>query len=103
MEVASPRAANGHTASPTLSSVISPNAILQHLVHVLEVTLGASVEDLERPGSLLSSPRKHDTLQRCRRFASEGQVALYVSKDFVDFEKENKEVNGKDGSFCISI
>ncbi|KAI4214893.1 MAG: hypothetical protein LQ351_002606 [Letrouitia transgressa] len=99
MEVASPRAANGHTASSTPSSVISPDAILQHLVHVLEATLGASVEDLERPGSLLSSSRKHDTLQRCKRFASEAQVALYVSKDFVGSEKENRAVNGKDGSF----
>lgn len=103
MEVASPRAANGHTASSTPSSVISPDAILQHLVHVLEATLGASVEDLERPGSLLSSSRKHDTLQRCKRFASEAQVALYVSKDFVGSEKENRAVNGKDGSFCMSM
>lgn len=81
MEVVSP-GANGHTPSSISSTTIDPSLILRHLVDLLEIILGASSEDLESYGSLLSESKRHDTIQRCNRFASEPQVAaLYVLKD----------------------
>ena len=85
MEVASP-GANGHAPSSIPSTTIDPNLVVQHLVDHLEVTLGASAEDLESPGSLLCMPKRQDTIQRCTRFASESQNALYVLKDIVSSE-----------------
>ncbi|KAL8907361.1 MAG: hypothetical protein Q9207_001479 [Kuettlingeria erythrocarpa] len=87
MEVVSP-GANGHPPSAAASVAISPHAVVQHLTDLLEVTLGASPEDLESADSLFSPSKKQDTLQRCTRFAFESQVALYVQKDFVE-ERNN--------------
>ena len=81
MEVVSP-GVNGQIPSPDLVA-INPEVIVQYLVDLLEITLGALKEDLERVGSLLSEARRHDTIQRCTKFASESQVALYVLKDVV--------------------
>lgn len=75
--------ANGHTPSSVSSTTIDPNLVVRHLVDLLEITLGASAEDLESPGSLLSGSKRHDTVQRCTRFASEPQNALYVLKDVI--------------------
>lgn len=72
--------ANGSSALPS----VDPIAVLDHLVAVLQVTLGATRKDLEELGSLLSKPRYADTVSRCTRFATESQVALYVQKDIVD-------------------
>jgi dynein heavy chain 1 len=81
MEVTSPspsaNGANGLAAFPT----IDLNLVVEYLASVLEITLGASRRDLECIGSLLSKSRHADTVQRCTRFASEAQVALYVQKD----------------------
>lgn len=82
MEVVS-SGANGHTPSSSSSTNIDPNLVVRHLVELLEITLGASTEDLESPGSLLSGSKRHDTVQRCTRFASEPQNALYVLKDII--------------------
>lgn len=75
--------ANGHTPSSISSTIIDPNLVVRHLIDLLEITLGASTEDLERPGSLLSGSKRHDTVQRCTRFVSEPQNALYVLKDVI--------------------
>lgn len=83
MEVASP-GANGHAPSSILSTTIDPNLVVQHLVDHLEVTLGASAEDLESSGNLLCVSKRQDTIQRCTRFASDSQNALYVLKDVVN-------------------
>lgn len=82
MEVVSP-GANGHSPSSILSTAINPSIVVRYLVDLLGITLGASTEDLENHGSLLSESKRHDTVQRCTRFASEAQVALYVLKDIV--------------------
>ena len=82
MEVVSP-GANGHTTSAISSTVIDPNLLVRHLVELLELTLGASIDDLESPGSLLSESKQHETVQRCARFASEPQNALYILKDII--------------------
>jgi dynein heavy chain 1 len=96
MEVATPGqgAANGHTPPPPASASIDPDLVVRHLVDLLEITLGASTEDLKRKGSLLSEARKSDTVQRCTRFASESQVALYVQKTIITTELPNGAVNG---------
>lgn len=61
--------------------VVDPARIVEHLSKVLEITLGATQQDLERYGSLLSQDSRPHTIQRCTRFASENQVALYVTKE----------------------
>lgn len=81
--------ANGHPPSSIPSTTIDPNIVVQHLVDLLEITLGASKDDLEKPGSLLSESKRHDTVQRCTRFASEPQVALYVLKDVVSVDQSD--------------
>ena len=95
MEVATP-GANGRPTTLTAPPAISPEAVVQHLTDLLEVTLGASSEDLEGPDSLFSTARKQDTLRRCTRFASESQVALYVQKDVVDIDAIDPVTDGID-------
>lgn len=98
MEVVSPGANGGAPLSNPFPS-IDPNLVVHHLTDLLQITLGASKRDLEGPGSLLSKSRYADTLQRCARFASESQVALYVQKDVLTAS----EPNGVDKSLGASI
>ncbi|KAL8969604.1 MAG: hypothetical protein Q9183_001921 [Haloplaca sp. 2 TL-2023] len=63
MEVASP-GANGHPPASATSTAISPETVVQHLTDLLEITLGASSDDLEGSDSLFSPSRKDDTLRR---------------------------------------
>ncbi|KAL5116500.1 dynein heavy chain [Pleosporales sp. CAS-2024a] len=90
-----PGAANGaaRTPSPT-PPAFDPNTIVEHLEKVLDVSLGATHQDLYAPGSLLSATKKADTLQKCARFAAEGQHALYLVKSKV----EEAPVEGPDGT-----
>lgn len=60
---------------------IDPLVIVEYLANVLEITLGATRKELENSGSLLAPESRSHTLQRCSRFASENQLALYVTKD----------------------
>lgn len=99
MELVTP-GANGHPPSPVAPTTISPDSVVHHLTELLEITLGASPEDLESRDSLFSPSRKQDTLQRCARFASESQVALYVQKDVVDLER--KAVDDSDAEAALS-
>ncbi len=96
MEVVSP-GANGHAPSSNSITTIDPNVVIQHLADLLEVTLGASAEDLESPGSLLFASKRNDTLQRCTRFASDSQVALYVQKDLVPTDSIDSDNHGSSG------
>jgi dynein heavy chain 1 len=74
-------APNGVTSGPF--PTIDPVLVVEHLAAVLEITLGATRRELENIGSLLSKARYSDTVQRCTRFATESQVALYVRKDII--------------------
>ena len=96
MEVASPggQGVNGNTLITGVTPTIDPDSVVQHLVDLLEITLGASSADLEAKGSLLSETKRQDTVQRCTRFASEAQVALYVQKDVVSADIPNGTPNG---------
>ena len=60
---------------------VDPILIVEYLSKVIEITLGATRKDLESGNNLLSKIRYQDTISRCTRFASENQVALYVTKD----------------------
>ena len=95
MEVVSPgQGVNGHPPSTSGPANINPDLVVRYLVNLLEVILGASIEDLESKGSILSESKRSDTLQRCTRFASESQVALYVQKDAVSPAVPNGRANG---------
>jgi len=94
-----PGAANGTIRSPSPTPpLIDPQIIVDHLEKVLDVSLGAAQQDLYAPGSLLSAAKLQDTLQRCARFASEGQSALYISQDAAD-DFHSDGVNGANGKF----
>ena len=71
--------------------MVDSGAVIQYLTEVLQVTLGAQKSELESAGSLLSESKYNETQQRCTRFASESQVALYVQKDIVPAEETNGE------------
>ncbi|EAW13048.1 dynein heavy chain [Aspergillus clavatus NRRL 1] len=85
MEVASAGVSNG-VATPVQASFVDSGAVIQYLVDVLQATLGALKTELESTGSLLSEAKYNETVQRCTRFASESQTALYVQKDLVAAE-----------------
>lgn len=101
MEVAAPETPNG-VSTPDTTALVDSGAVVQYLTDVLQVTLGALKSELESAGSLLSSARYNDTVQRCTRFASESQVALYVQKDIVAAEETNDEteVSGQSTSYA---
>ncbi|KAI4602866.1 Dynein heavy chain, cytoplasmic [Pestalotiopsis sp. 9143b] len=79
--------ANG-TAPPSPLTGIDPSKLVQHLAAVVTIALGATREELEREGNLLSPANRADTLQRCVRFASDSQVALYVQKEILPVSEE---------------
>ncbi|OKL56213.1 Dynein heavy chain, cytoplasmic [Talaromyces atroroseus] len=89
MEVAAtPGVTNGLAATAQVSAA-DPNVVVQYLTDVLQVTLGATKRDLEAIGSLLSQAKYSETVQKCTRFASESQVALYVQQDIFSAETPN--------------
>ena len=94
MEVVSPGVPNG-TSVPTLSETPpDPAIVLEHLAEVIQITLGAARKELEAVGSLLSKSKYADSLQRCARFSSESQVALYAQKDRFEEQTTNGTSDG---------
>lgn len=90
-----PGATNGSLSTPgPAPPTVDPQTIVDHLKKVLDVSLGASEQDLYASGSLLSPSRLQDTLQRCSRFALEGQEVLYIAKDRAD----ESRIDGLDGA-----
>ena len=83
MEVTSPTSPAVNGLATTAFPTIDPNLVVEYLASVLQSTLGASRRELENVGSLLSKSRYSDTVQRCTRFATESQAALYVQKDII--------------------
>lgn len=88
--------ANGISQPPEPSAPaapIDPQTIVDYLGRLLSVNLGASRDDLEQSGSLLSPSLLQDTLQRCARFAGDSQAALYIIKekqsDVLNLEQPN--------------
>ena len=101
MEVAANQGANGGplpSPAPASGNPVDAQLVVDHLADLLGVVLGASPEDLESHGSLLSKANRAETVARCQRFASDTQTVLYVLKDFVPPERANG-VNGSAGAW----
>ncbi len=92
MEVLSPSTPNGVAASNAPPST-DPVLVLEHIAALIQTTLGAARKELEAVGSLLSKSKHSETLNRCARFATESQVALYAQKDQI----EEGTINGHNG------
>ena len=101
MEVATPGVPNGMPTTDT--TVVDSATVIQYLTEVLQVTLGALKSELESAGSLLSDAKYHETAQRCMRFASESQVALYVQKDISAAVETNGDAEGTGKSMSSAV
>jgi dynein heavy chain 1, cytosolic len=84
-------------STPTSTPIFDPKVLVDHLSSLLIVTLGATKSELEAYPSLLSQSELSETLQRCSRFTSDSQAALYVRKDV---EADAHHTNGTNGSAC---
>ncbi len=100
MEVISATPLNG-LPSPDPPSSTDPLVVLEHLSEVLQITLGAARRELEAVGSLLSKAKQADSINRCARFSSEAQVALYAQKDIIE-EEHPVASNPDTGEPCSS-
>ncbi|KAI0484690.1 dynein heavy chain, N-terminal region 1-domain-containing protein [Xylariaceae sp. FL0804] len=76
-----PQSPGTNGVSPSSFISIDPALIVNYLASVVTIALGATRAELESPESLLSERNYSDTIQRCSRFASDAQVALYIQKD----------------------
>ena len=104
MEVASPgQGVNGNPSPVPSIAAIDADLVVRHLVDLLEITLGATTEDLETGESLLSEGKRKDTIHRCTRFASESQVVLYVQKVIGSIDVPNGTPNGHSPSGKIIL
>ncbi|KAL3472098.1 dynein heavy chain, cytoplasmic [Aspergillus californicus] len=98
MEVAAPGEPDGVPTAISQGPLVDSESVVQYLVDVLQVTLGALKSELENTGSLLSKAKYGETGSRCLRFASESQVALYVQKDLIASENTNGTANGDEST-----
>ena len=72
---------NVNGVSNSIASAIDPQVLIDHLSRLLQVTLGATDEDLNHPDSLFGSSKAQETSQRCTRFGQEAQAAsMYIQK-----------------------
>lgn len=78
---------------------VEAQTVVDYLVSLVEIALGASREDLENTGSFLSKARYSETLQRCMRFAAhDAPAALYIHKDIAPPNHGAELENGADGA-----
>ncbi|KAF2672450.1 cytoplasmic dynein-like protein 1 heavy chain 1 [Microthyrium microscopicum] len=72
---------NGNGVSTQIAQDIDPQILIDHLALLLQVTLGATSEELQHTDSLLGSSRREDTLKACARFAQEAKAtSIYIQK-----------------------
>lgn len=90
MEVATPSAVNGNGLSPTIEAA-NPDLVLEHIVNLIEISLGAARSELKAVGSLLSESKHAESLEKVSQFAAGSQAALYAQKD-----RREELVNGHD-------
>jgi dynein heavy chain 1, cytosolic len=86
--------------SPVDAPHLDPQVVVDYIRDVLQLTLGASDQDLTANGSILSETRLPDTVKRCTRFAQESQVALYIQKEHLKDAPEVVE-NGNHRMFLV--
>ncbi|PNS18432.1 Dynein heavy chain, cytoplasmic [Sphaceloma murrayae] len=98
MEDPLPIETNGETngsSEETGPSLLDTHKILDYLTSILAATLGASKQELEQDGCLLSPALLDDTIERCSRFALESKIAIYIQKEARPQENGNlKNGNG---------
>lgn len=80
MEVATPSAVNGIGPSPTIEAA-NPEVVLDHIINLIQTSLGAARQELKAVGSLLSDSKRAESLEKVSQFAADTQVALYAQKD----------------------
>jgi dynein heavy chain 1 len=72
---------NGTAPSDALPNSVDPQILINHLSSLLQVTLGATEDELHHTDSLLGTSKLSETVQRCTRFAQEAQASsLYIQK-----------------------
>lgn len=103
MEVASSGVPDGAPTAISQGPLVDADAVVEYLADVLRVTLGALRSELENTGSLLSKTKYSETAQRCLRFASESQVALYVQKDLVASDHTNGTADGEGMYIWVTV
>ena len=82
--VLGPLVASQPSASSALVTPFNATVLADYLSGILQITLGATKQDLEAPGSLFHEDRYADTLARLNRYASEPAVAIYAMKNVAD-------------------
>ncbi|KAJ8607590.1 hypothetical protein MRB53_040174 [Persea americana] len=78
------------------STSVSAADIINYLVSVLKITLGATESQLKSKGSLLEPAVREETISRCTRFALESQTAIYITQDTVTYDEATKEQTNGD-------
>jgi dynein heavy chain 1 len=72
---------NGNGVPNQITPDLDPLTLAHHLSRLLDVTLGATHDELHQSDSLLGSPKIEETLKVCSRFAQESKPAsLYIQK-----------------------
>jgi dynein heavy chain 1 len=95
LAVAANGTVNGNGVSSSLSSGIDPQILVDHLSSLLQVTLGATQDELHHAESLFARARAEETLQRCSRFAQEAQAAsMYIQKLRLGASREDDTSEG---------
>lgn len=90
MEVLPVSLPNGNT-NGVQPETTDPILVLEHIAKLIESNLGAARRELEAVGNLLSQSSQPHALERCGRFATEPQVALFAQKDL-----KTNQTNGHD-------
>jgi len=62
---------------------IHPRRVVEYLCALLEAALGATQDEFNAPGSILSESMRGTVETRCLRFASDTVPALYIQKEIV--------------------
>ena len=78
--------------------------MVDHLVAVCKIALGATTEELEQSGNLLHKSRYSETVARCTRFATDTQNVLYIQKDIAaSTVVENGSDTAGRHTICLSL
>jgi len=92
---------NGNGDTPHIAPDVDPQTLIDHLSRLLQVTLGATEDELRHSDSLLGPSRLDETLKGCSRFAQESKAAsLYIQKVRVSSrtDAEEESSNGTNGN-----
>ena len=92
-DVAQPAAVNGFTTPSQDSAVLDSDSLVEYLINLLNVTLGASIAALQADESLFSNSKRDETIERCNRYLTSTAIAIYAQKHS-RFPFASDQVNG---------